>query len=131
MTLTLTMPIIIFIISLLTGWTAFLLTAIKWLLNRQLIGIETKIAEAEKRASEALTGLNHHKESTARDLASVRLEFSQKSVCNNHPRMEADNTVQFATMNKLSGNIQKLDGKIDSLINSMDLLMTHHISGGR
>lgn len=131
MTITLTLPMVVFVISLLTGWTAFLLGAIKWLLNRQLIGLETKIAETDKKAGEAIDDLKQHKQSLVKELTGMRLEISQKLVCGNHQRMESDNTRQFGTLDKLNGYIQKLDGKLDGLINSMDLLMTHHINGGK
>ena len=131
MTITLTLPMVVFIISLLIGWTAFLLGAIKWLLNRQLVGLETKVAENEKKAGEALSGLNQHKEALAKDLASIRLEFSMKATCSNHQRMEENDTRLFKRLDQLHGDIRELCGKVGAVVNSLDLLNQHHINGGK
>ena len=127
MTITLTLPMVVFIISLLIGWTAFLLGAIKWLLNRQLVGLETKVAENEKKAGEALSGLTQHKEALAKDLASIRLEFSMKATCSNHQRMEDSDVRLFKSFDRLHGDMREILGTVKSLANSIDLLNQHHL----
>lgn len=118
-------------IGILLGWTGLLLGAIKWLLNRQIAAFETKLTEADAKAVKALAALSTYEKEVALDIASLRLELSNKVVCGNHARMETDNTRQWGSLDKLNGTIQKLDGKLDGLGNSMDLLLQHHINGGK
>lgn len=104
--------------ALLLAWTGLLLGAIKYLLNKQIMAFETKIAEAEAKAIKAST-----------DVAAIRLEVSQKMVCHNHDRMEGDNREQFQRLAKLGGSLQRMDGKLDGIITSIDMLMQHHLKG--
>jgi enoyl-[acyl-carrier-protein] reductase (NADH) len=117
--------------GLLVGWTGLLLGAIKYLLNRQISAFETKVAEADKKASSALAALTAQDQAVTKSLADLRLEISNKLVCGNHARMETDNTRQWGSLDKLNGKIEKMDGKLDGIINSIDLLMQHHITGGK
>jgi hypothetical protein len=111
---------VVFIVSLLIGWTAFLLGAIKWLLNRQLIGIETRVEASEKKTAELTTAQT-----------TMRLEFSQKATCSNHARMEENDTRLFKRLDQLHGDIRELCGKVGAVVNSLDLLNQHHLNGSK
>ncbi|MDD2367351.1 MAG: hypothetical protein PHN84_14425 [Desulfuromonadaceae bacterium] len=116
--------------AVLVAWTGLLLGAIKYLLNRQITAFETKLAEADAKAAKALEALAKHERTVAQDIAAIRQDIGNKLVCSNHPRMESDNIRQFKSLTDLSGKIEKIDGKLDGIINSIDLLMQHHIKGG-
>lgn len=116
--------------AVLITWTGMLLGAIKYLLNRQITTFETKLAEADAKAAKALEACTLHERTVAQNIASIRQDIGNKVVCSNHPRMETDNIRQFKSLTDLSGKIEKIDGKLDGIINSIDLLMQHHIKGG-
>lgn len=125
-----TWPMFVWGFGILIAWTAFLLGIIKYLLTRQLSEFVTKQSATDAKATEAVTGLANHKQTVNSDIAALRLEISQKIVCSNHGRMESDNKDQFVRMDQLNGQINKIDGKINGLVNSIDLLLKHHINGG-
>jgi hypothetical protein len=138
MTITITLTMIISVFSLLAGWTAFLLGAIKWLLNRQLIGLEAKIEAAEKKAAEATTEISKHKESISTDLnqhkealtiavTTLRLEFSQKATCSNHQRMEENDVRLFKSLTRLEGDMRELIGAVNGIKKQTDLMYQHHL----
>ena len=127
MTVAITFQFVVFATSLLLGWTIFLLSAIKWLLNRQLIGIESKIVENEKMAIETLNGLNLHKESSAKEMTKMQLDFHQKPTCTNHNRMEDNDGRLFKRMDSLHGDMREMLGEMNRVIHTLELLNNHHL----
>lgn len=160
MTITLTLPMVVFAVSLLIGWTAFLLGAIKWLLNRQITGLETQVAAAETKAGEAVTKageafteLTNHKQAVNSEISGLRLEFSQQLVCCNHQRMEETDKLIFTklerlqvevgrlpdrreitnldkTMNALAEKLGNLDGRMSGINRAVDLINEFLIEQG-
>jgi len=116
--------------ALLTGWTGLLLGGIKYLLNRQIAAFETKLAEADAKASKALAAFAACEKTVADDISAIRLEISNKQVCGNHARMEHDNKDQFVRLDTIGRDIGEIKGTINGLKNSIDLLLQHHINGG-
>lgn len=116
-------------ITLLVGWTGFLLSAIKWLLNRQITGLENRLAAAEAKAGEAVSGLAEQKQALSDSLAALRLEVSAKFVCGNHSRIEANDERLFTRLDKLHGDIRELNGGVKGLANQLDLVNRHLLSG--
>ena len=117
--------------GLLLAWTGLLLGAIKYLLNRQIAAFETKLTEADAKAVKALADLSTHEQTVTKDISAIRLEINQKLVCSNHQRMEDDNKDQFVRMDELHGDIREMVGKFDGLQKSIDMLVQHHINGGK
>jgi hypothetical protein len=131
MTFTLTLSMVVFGTSLLLGWTAFLLGAIKWLLNRQINALETRTASAEKKSTETAAELSKHKQTTSETLASLELKFNQKLTCGNHQRMEANDDKLFGRLDSLHGDIRELVGGVKGLTNSLELINQHLLNGGK
>lgn len=131
MTFTLTLPMVVLAISLLLGWTGFLLGAIKWLLNRQINSLEARTASAEKKANEAIDSQAKHEQEMTISLASIKLEFSQKVTCSNHHRMESNDKDLFKRLDTLHGDIRELMGGVKGLANSLDLVNKHLLNGGQ
>lgn len=131
MTVTITFAMVAWAIGLGLAWTAFLLGAIKWLLNRQITALDAKLTEADKKATKAATDLAAHEKVVADNLANMRLEFSQKNICQNHTRMEANDKDLFVRLDSLHGDIRELVGGVKSLTNSIDLINQHLLNGGK
>lgn len=151
--MTITWGMFIWGFGILVAWTTFLLGIIKILLGRQLNSFVTKQAETDAKAVDALKQLEKYKlaaaaelsdyqkasaaelanyqKAAAMDLAALKLEFSQKSTCGNHQRMERNDEKLFERLDQLHGDISKLVGGVEGLSNSLRLVNEHLISGGK
>jgi len=128
---TITWQMVIAAIGLLTGWTGFLLGAIKWLLNRQITALEARLAAAEAKASEAASGLVEHKQTLSDAMAALRLEISSKFVCGNHARLERNDEKLFIRLDSLHGDIRELSGGVKGLAKSFEMVNEYLLSGGK
>ncbi|MFH1027689.1 MAG: hypothetical protein V1791_06780 [Pseudomonadota bacterium] len=140
MTVTITWQMVLAGITLLGGWTGFLLGAIKWLLNRQITGLENRLAAAEKKAGEAVDGMAQQKEKLSVDLAkqketlsealaALRLEVSSKFVCGNHIRLEKNDEKLFARLDQVHGDVREMKGGVKALSGQLELVNRHLING--
>ena len=140
--MTVTWSMIVWAIGIGLAWTGVLLGAIKYLLNRQISAFETKLSEADAKASQALTDLSGHKQAfvsslsdqrqtITNELASLRIEFERKSICGNHARMEDNDTRVFQRLDQLHGDIRELVGGVKGLANSLELVNQHLLNGGK
>lgn len=140
--MTITWPMFVWGFGILLAWTTFLLTIIKFLLTRQLNSFVVKQAETDAKAADALEQLAKHKmaaatelanyqKTAAMDLAALKLEFSQKSTCGNHQRMENNDKDLFVRLDSLHGDIRELVGGVKGLTNSLELINQHLLNGGK
>ncbi|MFZ4857922.1 MAG: hypothetical protein ACOYL3_16150 [Desulfuromonadaceae bacterium] len=126
MSITVTPQIVIFITSMLVGWTGFLLGAIRWLMIRQIQSSEERLKAVEQKASHAaeisvelkdaieanLKG--HDKELAARCLGhSGRLTDTELKV--ERIGAEIRNLPQHRHIQELSERISRLHGEIHEL----------------
>lgn len=118
-------------IGLFVVWNGFLVAIIRWLLSREVGRFETKLTEADAKAGKALAAVTEQKQQVTNDLASMRLEFERKGVCGNHERMEGNDRELFQTLRQLHGDVRELLGGVKALANSVELLNTHHLNGGK
>lgn len=131
MIVTITWQMVVAFITLGAAWTGFLLGAIKWLLNKQITGLEDRLADAENAAGEAKAGIAKHRELLTDSLAALRLEIGSKFVCGNHQRLEGNDEKMFSRLDKLHGEMRELVGGVKSLTGSMDMVQQHLINGGK
>ena len=136
--MTITWPMFLWGFGILGAWTTFLLGIIKFLMTRQLTAFIAKQAETDKKATEANIKaadahieLANQKQAFARELAAMKFEFSQKSICGNHQRMEANDKDLFVRLDSLHGDIRELVGGVKGLTNSLELINQHLLNGGK
>ncbi|MFH1027805.1 MAG: hypothetical protein V1791_07375 [Pseudomonadota bacterium] len=130
MIVTITWQMVLAGITLLGAWTGFLLGAIKWLLNRQITGLENRLAAAETKAGDAVDGLAKQKETLSEALAALRIEVSSKFVCGNHIRLEKNNEKLFARVDQVHGDVREIKGEVKAFSGQLELVNRHLISGG-
>ena len=102
--------------------------------DKRLTALETtlsKIAEADSKATKAMESLTTHKEAIAKELETIRIESSQKSLCGNHQRMEDNDTRLFRRLDQLHGDIRELCGGVKGLAKSMEVVNQHLLNGGK
>lgn len=109
--------------------------------DKRLTAIEnalSKIDTADSKASGALRlveevtkALTDFKLSLAKDMETMRLDFSQKSLCGNHQRMENNDEKLFNRLDSLHGDIRELCGGVKGLTNSLELVNQHLLNGGK
>lgn len=131
MNVTITWQMVVAAITMLAGWTGFLLGAIKWLLNRQITALESRVGAAETKAAEAASGLVEHKQTLSDAMATLRLEISSKFVCVNHSRIESNDKDLFVRLDALHGDIRELSGGVRGLSGQMRLINEHLLQGGK
>ena len=124
MNITITWQMVAFAITMTIGWTGFLLGAIKWLLNKQITGLEARLASAEKTAGNAVKELSEHKETVTQALSQLRIEFASKPGCANHREMHH-------CLDKLGTDVGWIKGKMDGLNRVVDLMNQFLIEQGR
>lgn len=123
-------------------WNGFLVGIIKILISREVKGFEKRLEAAEKKATEADQGnvetkqaidaaTAAWKQALTEALGTLRLEFTNKAICGNHARMEGNDKELFQTIRQLHGDVRELLGGVKALTNSVELLNTHHLNGGR
>lgn len=127
MTITITWQLILGLIGLVTAWSGFLLGGIKWLLNRQVVALENRLAAAEKEASDAKSDVSKHKAETTAAFSAINSELNNLPVsCCSHKdmvlRMDGHN-------NRLEQHKQLVDqiaGDVKHLPKTGDLERIHH-----
>ena len=91
----------------------------------------SRLAEADTKAAQALVSIAKHERAVSKDLETMRLEFSQRSVCGNHQRMEENDTRLFGRLDQLHGDIRELCGGVKGLTKSMEVVNQHLLNGGK
>ncbi len=129
--MTITFQMFAWAIGLFFAWNGLLLSAIRWLISREVSRFETKLSEADGKAATALDSVAKAKQIAADEMAAIRLEFAHKVTCNNHQRMEENDKNISKRLDELHGDIRELCGGVKALTNSMDLVNQHLISGGK
>ena len=129
--MTITWSMVAWAAGILGAWTGLLLGIINYLLKRQIAAFETKLSEADAKAEKANKSLADHKQSITNELATLRIEFNQKSLCGNHQRMEDNDTRLFKRLDQLHGDIRELVGGVNGLAKSLEMVNEHLLNGGK
>ncbi|NVO00022.1 MAG: hypothetical protein HXX17_11905 [Geobacteraceae bacterium] len=132
MTITITWQMVAWLIALAVGWTGFLLGGVKWLLNKQVKSFEDRLAAAEKKAADAelkastaITGQSKYREDVIQEIAGLRLELNTKLTCGNHQRMENNDEKMFTRLDNLHGDIRELSGGVKGLTQTLKMVQQH------
>lgn len=133
--MTITWAQFIWAVGLFLIWNGFLVGIIKVLISREVKGFQARLEAAEKTATAAekavAAAVADQKQSMTEMLGTLRLEFTNKAVCGNHQRMEGNDEKLFGRLDQLHGDVRELLGGVKALANSVELLNTHHLNGGK
>ncbi len=94
------------------------------------------LTETQATFRQALTEAHAaQRQALTESVSALRLEIGQRPLCDNHHRMEKNDTELFQTLRMLHGDLQKVIGGIESMKEStkeqITMLMQHHIDGGK
>lgn len=133
--MTITWAQFIWAVGLFLIWNGFLVGIIKVLISREVKGFQSRLEAAEKTAAGAKEAVSaavaDQKQALTEVLGTLRLEFTNKAICGNHARMEGNDKELFQTIRQLHGDVRELLGGVKALTNSVELLNTHHLNGGK
>lgn len=112
-------------------WNGFLVGVIRVLISREVKSFEQRLADAETKAVKAAGSAAEAKQYISEEFSKLRLELASRTGCSNHQRIEDNDEKLFERFDQLHGDIRELVGGVKALANSVELLNTHHLNGGR